>query len=360
MGNNLKNIIFDWSGTLADDFNLSFISTKHTIKHFGGPSLTIREYNKYFELPVIRFYKRYLKNPSFKKIDAYYFDHFSQYAPKSKLFRQVPQILKQAKKLKLRLYIVSTVRSSLLRELCKKNKIEKYFNGIFGDCHNKEKFLPQICKKLKLNHKQTLFVGDTTHDVAAAKKTGILSGALLCGYEPEDKLIKSYPDFIWNDHKGLMKFIKNFNLKIPSPLMGEGQGEGERVIPTVGAMIFNKGKIFLIQTHKWSHTFGIPGGKIKKGEINIHALKREIFEETGMKLKNIYWVMTQNCKNPSEFYKPKKHFLLINYIAESTSQKFKLNYEAESGIWISPSDALRLNLNQPTKILLKYYLKEVL
>ncbi len=129
-------------------------------------------------------------------------------------------------------------------------------------------------------------------------------------------------------------------------------------ISTVGALLFNKGEIFLVQTHKWNHSFGIPGGKIKYGEKAIDALKREIKEETNFRIKNIRFAMVHDSIKSKEFYKKGLHFLLLNYYAESLSRKFKLNDEAERGFWISPKKALKLKLNEPTRVLIENYLQE--
>lgn len=91
----------------------------------------------------------------------------------------------------------------------------------------------------------------------------------------------------------------------------------------------------------------------------LEALHRETLEETGMRLKKIRWAMVQDCINSREFHRPGEHFLLINFFAESTSRKFKLNDEAERGIWIKPREALKLKLNRPTRKLLDYYFKRI-
>jgi ADP-ribose pyrophosphatase YjhB (NUDIX family) len=44
------------------------------------------------------------------------------------------------------------------------------------------------------------------------------------------------------------------------------------------------------------------------------ALRREIMEETGLKLTDIRFELVQDCIEPPEFYK-KAHFLLLNYTA---------------------------------------------
>jgi phosphoglycolate phosphatase len=125
-------------------------------------------------------------------------------------------------------------------------------------------------------------------------------------------------------------------------------------VPTVGALIFNsQGQVLMIQTHKWSHKWGIPGGKIKPNEKSEDALHREITEETGLQLTGIRFELVQDCIEPPEFYK-KAHFLLLNYTATTSDTTVVLNDEAENYRWVSPDEAAKLDLNGPTRILLDY------
>ena len=52
--------------------------------------------------------------------------------------------------------------------------------------------------------------------------------------------------------------------------------------PSVYAVIIKNGKILLSQ--QWDG-YDFPGGGIKKGETIEHALKREVWEEVGVKIK---------------------------------------------------------------------------
>jgi 8-oxo-dGTP pyrophosphatase MutT (NUDIX family) len=125
-------------------------------------------------------------------------------------------------------------------------------------------------------------------------------------------------------------------------------------IPTVGALIFNpQGEVLMIQTHKWSHKWGIPGGKIKSNEGSEDALRREIMEETGLKLSDIRFELVQDCIEPPEFYK-KAHFLLLNYTAVAAETNVVLNDEAERYRWLLPEEAAKLDLNGPTRVLLDH------
>ena len=79
--------------------------------------------------------------------------------------------------------------------------------------------------------------------------------------------------------------------------------EGRPPLSTVGGLIFNHlGEVLLIRTHKWSNLWGIPGGKIKWSETSEAALRREIMEETALKITDIRFVLVQDCILSKEFY----------------------------------------------------------
>jgi ADP-ribose pyrophosphatase YjhB (NUDIX family) len=131
----------------------------------------------------------------------------------------------------------------------------------------------------------------------------------------------------------------------------------ERPIVTVGAIIERPdGKILLVRTHKWQNMLGVPGGKIEFGETQEAALKREILEETALVIRDVRFVTVQESINSSEFYKP-AHMLLLNYSCRvDDTAELTLNDEAEAFLWVSPSEASRLDLNTPTRQLLETWL----
>jgi len=102
-------------------------------------------------------------------------------------------------------------------------------------------------------------------------------------------------------------------------------------------------------------------GKIclPRGEASTDALRREILEETGLALRDIRFALVQDCIDSPEFMRP-EHFLLLNYVAQATTTAVRLNDEAEEFRWITPADALALNLNQPTRFLLMEVLEKAL
>ncbi len=108
----------------------------------------------------------------------------------------------------------------------------------------------------------------------------------------------------------------------------------------------------MIRTQKWSDLWGIPGGKIKWGETSADALRREIQEETNLAISGIEFVLVQDCIHSKEFYRD-AHFVLLNYTCRCEGEpQVKLNDEAREFKWVTLEQALRMPINEPTRILL--------
>ncbi len=84
-------------------------------------------------------------------------------------------------------------------------------------------------------------------------------------------------------------------------------------------------------------------------------MRREILEETALELQaDIQFVMVQDCVEPPEFERS-AHFLLLNYLAvcSSTEPEVHLNDEAEAFQWLQWEEAMKADLNIPTRILME-------
>lgn len=126
---------------------------------------------------------------------------------------------------------------------------------------------------------------------------------------------------------------------------------------TVGALIFNeKYQILFLKSNKWKGQYGIPSGKLEYGEDINKGLKREIKEETNLEVHDIKFLLNQEIIEPKDFFK-KSHFISLNHICKTKNINIKLNHEAQTYIWVKANNALKLNLNDPTKKLIQYYLK---
>lgn len=122
--------------------------------------------------------------------------------------------------------------------------------------------------------------------------------------------------------------------------------------PTVSAIIFNpEGKILLCKSHKWDNKYVIPGGHIELGEKMEEALKREVMEETGLKIYDLKLISLKESVY-SETFHEKKHFIFIDYICKTNSSKVSLNDEAEAYQWVDIGEMEEYELGGFTKDLL--------
>ena len=132
----------------------------------------------------------------------------------------------------------------------------------------------------------------------------------------------------------------------------------KRPLVTVGALVFNsEGEALFLKSHKWHGLYGIPAGKVEYGEKLIDALRREIKEETGLEIYDIRFLTVQEIIRDPDFFMD-QHFVSVNYTCKTEENRVVLNDEAEEFLWALPENALKIELNSPTRELVEIWLKE--
>jgi ADP-ribose pyrophosphatase YjhB (NUDIX family) len=123
-------------------------------------------------------------------------------------------------------------------------------------------------------------------------------------------------------------------------------------IVTVGALALDPaGRALFVRTHKWRGAWGVPGGKIDRGEAAEAALVREFQEETGLAVRDVRFVAVLEAIDSPEFHKP-THMVLLNYVCRCDGGTVVLNDEAQEWRWLTRAEALALPLNSYTRALI--------
>lgn len=338
----IKNIIFDWSGTLADDFKPVYQATNELFLQYGKPGFSEVEFREKFFLPFPDFYKIYLPEATMVQLDHYYHSSFKLLQENIQMLPGAHEILEYCRSEGMKIFLLSTIHSEHYEVQATRLGVKEYFTEAYVQAIDKRKTILRLLAEHDLNPHETIFVGDMQHDIETARHAGVTSCAVLTGYDSLEKLKAVSPDLVFKDLDSVRAHLT------------EHRREPDyQPIATVGALIYNPaGHVLMVKTYKWSNLWGIPGGKIKTDETAYDALLREVKEETGLVVKDIRFVMVQDCIRSTEFFKP-AHFLLLNYTAQSASSDVVLNEEADEFRWVSPAEALAMPINTPTRKLLE-------
>lgn len=135
----------------------------------------------------------------------------------------------------------------------------------------------------------------------------------------------------------------------------------EKSKPSLGVatVVVRDGSILIGKdTRKGDATYGVPGGHWESGETLKECAMREVKEESGIICREIQLISVY------DFYRRDK---AKSYVTIGMKAKFdggELCDQIEEGrlqwAWISPAEALELNLFAPDRILVERYLSGVI
>ena len=354
----IRNIIFDWSGTLVDDLPAVWEATNEVLRQVGKPPMALDHFRSEFSLPFMNFYRVHTPGVPRARLEKWFHAAIEKAHDAVLVLPHAVAFLETCRKQGIRLFLLSSIHPRHYRRQSKAGGLNAYFEKAYVGVSDKTKKIRDLILRNRLQPDETLFVGDMEHDIAAARHGKIHSCAVLTGYNTLDQLRRERPELVVQHLGELQKRLVQNHWEWRAACQ-TCQIEPQP-LSTVGGLIYDhQGRVLMIRTHKWSNLWGIPGGKIKWGESSLDALKRELLEETGLLISRIRLVLVQDCIRSPEFYHD-AHFILLNYTCLSRSPKPKvvLNDEGYEFRWVEPLEAMELPLNTPTRILLEAVLSE--
>jgi len=348
----IRNIIFDWSGTLVDDLPAVWKATNFVLAQADRPEMTLEEFRAEFSLPFTNFYDRHTPHVPLPQLEDWFHSHYRQIQDSVCELPYARNFLEFCRARRMRTFLLSTIQREHFKAQCLVTGFDAFLDRPYTDVLDKREKIHEILAENQLAPDETLFIGDMQHDIETAKHGGIHSCAVLTGYNTLEQLREAEPELIVEHLGELRRILEQNDLHLKPET--EKFEEIHPPLATVGALIFNNaGEVLMIRTHKWSNLWGIPGGKIKWGEPSVDALRREIKEETGLDVTDIEFVLVQDCIHSREFYRD-AHFVLLNYTCRCVGKpRVKLNDEARESRWVTTAVALKMPLNTPTRILLE-------
>jgi phosphoglycolate phosphatase len=339
------NVVFDWAGTLADDQELTWRLTDEVIRAAGHPSVPFETYRREFRLPAEGFYATYCPGSAFADLEAAFAEACRRrYPGEAKLHAGVREGI-ACLACRHQLFILSSLDQTMLEDTLQRLGLSGSFRAVHGSAEDKTRELPALLRRHGLSQDETVMIGDTAHDLRAARAAGVAGLAVAYGYGAEADLAAERPEAVFTTFSGLLR-------NLDKAACAESR---HFPVATVGGLIRDDaGNFLLVRTRKWSGKYGIPGGKIEYGETMEAAFAREAMEETGLAVHDLRFALVQDCVEHPEFYRP-RHFILVNYLARASGvmPAVRLNHESDAYVWASPAESLALPLNGPTRVLIE-------
>ena len=192
----IRNLLLDWSGTLADDLGPVLKATNAIFRDFGRNELTLEEFRRHFRLPFTEFYAEFLPEATLEGLEALYMRFFAGLNDEVELLPGAREFLDFCRRSGRRLFLLSTIKATHFDAQAGRLGVRGAFEHAYVEIMDKREKIREILATHDLDPAETVFVGDMVHDIETARHGGVTSVAVLTGFDPLEKLASAKPDVI--------------------------------------------------------------------------------------------------------------------------------------------------------------------
>ncbi|MGM0365847.1 MAG: HAD-IA family hydrolase [Actinomycetota bacterium] len=205
----IKNIIFDFDGTLVDSSYAVDKLLQHFKQKYNKTDMDIEQFRKIKTMPLGQRIKKmgvplYMLPAISLEAKRIYSFHIGRV----KIMEGIPELLSRLDKLGLELRILSSNSVRNISHFLEINDIN-CFSGIYSASNmlKKDKAIIKLAKKEKLAKESLLYIGDELHDITACKRIQIKVAAVTWGLDSIDLLKSGEPDCICCSPMDIYDFI---------------------------------------------------------------------------------------------------------------------------------------------------------
>ncbi len=191
----IRNIIFDWSGTISDDFGILYEIVMELFDRKGAKRVSRETFLRSYSLPYMISINQFI-DVGKEEWDAMFREAWHKKGfPKP--FPDAEDTLDWLKSKGITMAVLTSHPESFIRREMKKYFGEKeFFKEVFADAYDKKDSIHLLLDKLGFSPEETAFVGDTVHDIETGKHAGVITAAVLSGYNTEEALRAAEPDVV--------------------------------------------------------------------------------------------------------------------------------------------------------------------
>jgi phosphoglycolate phosphatase len=195
----MRNVIFDWSGTVVDDLPPVVEATNAVLTRYGLAEMDRDTFRRQFSLPFVTFYERILPGVDIEELETVFRPAMAaSSAPVTLIPHALPFLIRCAQQ-ECRMFVLSSAPPEAVEAQAAALGLTRFFEGIYAGVRDKRLRITGIMEEHGLLREDTVMIGDMRHDVHAAQAAGIRSIAVLTGYEFPEVIAESRPDITVGD-----------------------------------------------------------------------------------------------------------------------------------------------------------------
>lgn len=352
----IRNVIFDWSGTLVDDLPAVWQATNVVLGRAGVPELTLDQFRAEFCLPFQQFYDRFTPHVPLAQLESWFHEAFRQLQPSVVELPQARPFLEFCRQQGLRCFVLSTVRTEYFLAQTARNGFREFFERVWLEVWDKRQQIQPLLAEAGLDPAETLLVGDMQHDIETARHGGLWACAVLTGYNTRPQLRAAEPDLIVEHLEELRQLVVRHGRRPAwAEKIGPGGPEARREpgLTVAGLLVNAAGQVLLVRDPEEAHTWGIPTGRIQRGETPVQALRRQLKQATNLEVSQVEFVFVPEPLGWAEpqLGAPEMPLPYLSWCADH--QPVKLADPAVEFRWVPLHQAGSLPLNWTTRHLLE-------
>lgn len=200
----IRNVIFDWSGTLVNDLPAVWRATNYTLTRAGRTEMTLGEFRAEFSLPFGEFYDRVTPGIPLEQLEEWYKKSFASEQKEIEALPHTHEFFDFCAQRGLRTFLLSTIHPDHYR--VQSARVTFNFEREYVRVMDKRNIIEDVLSENRLAPSETAFIGDMRHDVETAHVGGVHSCAVLTGYNTLSQLQESRPELIVK-HLGELRSI---------------------------------------------------------------------------------------------------------------------------------------------------------
>ena len=195
----MRNVIFDWSGTLVDDLPPVVEATNVVLTRYGLDPMDRETFRREFSLPFTAFYERILPGVPIEELELVFRPAMAASTAPVTLIPHAMAFLGSCARAGCRMFVLSSAPPEAVEAQAADLGLAGFFEVIYAGVRDKRLRIGDILTEHGLDPAHTVMIGDMRHDVHAAQAAGIRSIAVLTGYEFPEVIAESRPDITVGD-----------------------------------------------------------------------------------------------------------------------------------------------------------------